>query len=221
MMAKRRSILGSLADVDEQPQAATPTPDQPATPVETEHPPAAGGAAATPAKSPGRRRGSTSKTARGRTSGGAAASPRRRNSTKAKETETPPETPETGPEPASRSGGARRTTSARSSERAAREQRMAALIPYPDEDEAERIKRDPAVAVRVATTEEAKRTGFYLHEQDHTDLTIAKTIDGADANTRVRAMIAYWRTNKQFREAVNRVASGMPRGPRKNQTGQS
>ncbi|OLL69894.1 hypothetical protein Ae168Ps1_6363 [Pseudonocardia sp. Ae168_Ps1] len=217
MMAKRRSIIESLTDVDQQPQEASSQPEQAATTVETQTP-AADGAKA-PAKPPTRRRSST-KTARGEASSGKA-SPRRRAPSKARE-ETPPARPATAPQPSRpRGGGTGRTTSARSSERAARDQRMAELIPYPEGEEAERIKRDPATAVRVPTTEAAKRTGFYLHEEDHRDLTFAKTIDGADANTRVRAMIAYWRTNKQFREAVNRVASGMPRGPRKNQTGQS
>lgn len=218
MMAKRRSILGSLADVDQQPQDSTSQPDQAPEPVETETR-ATDDAQTTPAKPSARRRSST-KTTRGE-AGGGKPSARRRTPSKAQE-ETPPDRPTTAPQPSRPRGGRTgRTTSARSSERTARDQRMAELIPYPEGEEAERIKRDPAAAVRVPTTEEAKRTGFYLHEEDHRDLTFAKTIDGADANTRVRAMIAYWRTNKQFREAVNRVASGMPRGPRKNQTGQS
>ncbi|GAA1404112.1 hypothetical protein GCM10009613_65930 [Pseudonocardia kongjuensis] len=215
-MAKRRSILGSLTDVDQQPQESKQQPEQTSSaPVETDSHAVTDTNPST--KAPPRRRSST-KTARGASSSGSAG-PRRSVPTRAQEAAQPAES--TPPQPnRSRGGGSGRTTSARSSQRSARDQRMAELIPYPEGEEAERIKRDPAAAVRVPTTEAAKRTGFYLHEDDHRDLTFAKTIDGADANTRVRAMIAYWRTNKQFREAVNRVASGMPRGPRKNQAGQ-
>lgn len=217
MMATRRSILGKLSDVDQQPEESD-TKSAASTTEATANPPTAETEAIkTSAKPPARRR-TAAKTTRGKKSAdsGRESAPQRgprRSQTESQIAQAKPQQPSR-----TRGSGTGRSSSGRSNQRAEREQQMAQLIPFPEGEEAERIKRDPSAAVRVPTTEEAKRFGIYLAADDHRDLAFGKTIDGADANTRLRAMIAYWRTNKQFREAVNRLASGMPRGPRKNQT---
>lgn len=67
--------------------------------------------------------------------------------------------------------------------------------------------------VRVpASTGEAKRVHVGLHEDDFRDLAMAKVDDGADANARLRAMIAVWREVPRFRQMVDRVARTAPRG---------
>lgn len=66
----------------------------------------------------------------------------------------------------------------------------------------------------AASTGEAKRVGLYLHPDDFRALGMAKLDDGADANARIRAMIALWRHNDRYRAAVDKLARTAPRGPR-------
>lgn len=67
--------------------------------------------------------------------------------------------------------------------------------------------------VLVPSTEDAKRAGLYLHNDDYRALGLAKLDDGCDYNARVRAMIALWRSNTRFRNQVDRLARTAPRGP--------
>lgn len=66
----------------------------------------------------------------------------------------------------------------------------------------------------AASTGDAKRVGLYLHPEDFRALGMAKLDDGADANARIRAMIALWRHNDRYRAAVDKLARTAPRGPR-------
>ena len=67
--------------------------------------------------------------------------------------------------------------------------------------------------VLTVSTPDAKRVGLYLHPDDFRALGIAKLDDGADANARIRAMIALWRHSDRYRAAVDRLARTSPRGP--------
>ncbi|HJQ48683.1 MAG TPA: hypothetical protein VJ870_20515 [Amycolatopsis sp.] len=77
----------------------------------------------------------------------------------------------------------------------------------------ERTSGTPTVL--TPTTAESKRVGLYLHPDDYRELGLAKVDDGADCNARVRAMIALWRSNERFRNAVDKLARTSPRGPRR------
>lgn len=67
--------------------------------------------------------------------------------------------------------------------------------------------------VLMPSTEDAKRAGLYLHNDDYRALGVAKLDDGCDLNARVRAMIALWRANPRYRNQVDRLARTAPRGP--------
>lgn len=71
---------------------------------------------------------------------------------------------------------------------------------------------DQEPRVLATDTTEAKRVGLYLHPDDYRELALAKIDDGADLNSRVRAMVALWRANSRFRTQVNRLARTAPRG---------
>lgn len=66
--------------------------------------------------------------------------------------------------------------------------------------------------LRPASTAEAERSTLYLHPDDHRELVMARLEDKADANTRIRAMIALWRANPRYRAAVDKLARTTPRG---------
>lgn len=67
--------------------------------------------------------------------------------------------------------------------------------------------------LKPASTAEAERSTLYLHPDDHRELVMARLEDKADANTRIRAMIALWRANPRYRAAVDKLARTAPRGP--------
>lgn len=66
--------------------------------------------------------------------------------------------------------------------------------------------------VKGVDTADAKRASLYLHPDDYRALQLAKLDDGADLNSRMRAMIALWQHNARFRAAVDRLAKDAPRG---------
>lgn len=68
--------------------------------------------------------------------------------------------------------------------------------------------------VRSVDTTDAKRVSLYLHPDDYRELMLAKVDDGADANARVRALLAVWRSNSRIRAQVDRLARTAPRGGR-------
>jgi len=68
----------------------------------------------------------------------------------------------------------------------------------------------PTVRTAPSTTT-AKRVGLYLHEDDFRALGLARLEDGADANARIRAMIAVWRANPRIRTQVDRLARTAPK----------
>jgi len=70
---------------------------------------------------------------------------------------------------------------------------------------------EPRVLV-PASTSEGKRTPVNLHVDDYKALAMAKLEDGADINSRVRAMIALYRANARVRTQVDRLARTAPRG---------
>ncbi|MGH3353346.1 MAG: hypothetical protein ACRDPS_21975 [Nocardioides sp.] len=76
----------------------------------------------------------------------------------------------------------------------------------PAEPEAEPLR------VKGVDTADAKRASLYLHPDDYRALQLAKLDDGADLNSRMRAMIALWQHNARFRAAVDRLAKDAPRG---------
>ncbi|MGQ0574354.1 MAG: hypothetical protein ACT4RN_09140 [Pseudonocardia sp.] len=84
----------------------------------------------------------------------------------------------------------------------------------PTDGESEEKPGRPA-GPRLLTAEstgDAKRVGLYLHPDDFRALGMAKLDDGADANARIRAMIALWRHNDRYRAAVDKLARTAPRG---------
>lgn len=96
-------------------------------------------------------------------------------------------------------------------------QKLAAVPPNAPSDGAETTEKParPGPQVLTATsTGDAKRVGLYLHPDDFRALGMAKLDDGADANARLRAMIALWRHNDRYRAAVDKLARTAPRGPR-------
>lgn len=81
--------------------------------------------------------------------------------------------------------------------------------PADDHDAAD--DRAPAQVLSV-DTENAKRVSLYVHPDDYRALGMAKLDDGADLNSRLRAMIAVWRANARYRSQVDRLAKTAPRG---------
>ncbi len=106
--------------------------------------------------------------------------------------------------------------------RAPRKRATRATAKVPAQEPAEAQQSDapadsPAPArqapkVLTAATTNAKRVGLYLHPDDFRALGLAKLDDGADANARIRAMIALWRHNDRYRAAVDKLARTAPRG---------
>lgn len=80
--------------------------------------------------------------------------------------------------------------------------------------EGEKPARPGPRVLTAESTGDAKRVGLYLHPDDFRALGMAKLDDGADANARIRAMIALWRANDRYRAAVDRLARTAPRGAR-------
>lgn len=68
------------------------------------------------------------------------------------------------------------------------------------------------VRVLAASSDDAKRVSLYLHVDDFKALGMAKLEDGIELNSRVRAMIALYRHNERFRNAVDKAAKTAPRG---------
>lgn len=83
-----------------------------------------------------------------------------------------------------------------------------------DAAEGEKPARPGPRVLTAESTGDAKRVGLYLHPDDFRALGMAKLDDGADANARIRAMIALWRHNDRYRAAVDKLARTAPRGPR-------
>lgn len=79
---------------------------------------------------------------------------------------------------------------------------------------AEKPARPGPRVLTAVSTDEAKRVGLYLHPDDFRALGMCKVDDGANANVRVRAMIALWRHNDRYRADVDKLARTEPRGPR-------
>jgi hypothetical protein len=95
--------------------------------------------------------------------------------------------------------------------------RKLAAVPADAPTDAPEGEKAPRPAPRVLTadsTGDAKRVGLYLHPDDFRALGMAKLDDGADANARIRAMIALWRHNDRYRAAVDKLARTALRGPR-------
>jgi hypothetical protein len=76
-------------------------------------------------------------------------------------------------------------------------------------------KPEPPTEARVLVPldGESSRVGLYLHHDDYKALGLAKLEDRADLNSRMRAMIALWRSNARFRAQVDKLARTAPRGP--------
>jgi len=66
-----------------------------------------------------------------------------------------------------------------------------------------------------ASAAEGQRVSLILHPDDDRLLKLARIEDKADANTRIRAMIAIYRTDPRIRARVNKLARTTPRGPHK------
>jgi hypothetical protein len=69
---------------------------------------------------------------------------------------------------------------------------------------------DPVVL--ASATEDSERVNLYLHTDDKAMLDFAKMNDRADVNSRMRAMVAVYRSNKRFRTLVDKYAQTAPRG---------
>lgn len=88
-----------------------------------------------------------------------------------------------------------------------------ASAPTEAPEDAPKGARKPGPTLLVpASTQEAERVGLYLHPDDFRELNMARLDDKADANARIRAMIALWRHNERFRAAVDKLARTQPRG---------
>ena len=70
---------------------------------------------------------------------------------------------------------------------------------------------DP-IRVRAVDVTDAKRVSLYLDPEDWRALSMAKLEDGADLNSRIRAMIAVWRGDTRVAKKVDRLAQTAPRG---------
>lgn len=69
------------------------------------------------------------------------------------------------------------------------------------------------IRVRVpASSGDAKRVNLYLEADDYRELRVASIDDGADLNSRFRALVALWRGNPRFRAQVDQLARSAPRG---------
>lgn len=68
------------------------------------------------------------------------------------------------------------------------------------------------VRVLSADSSTARRKTLYLHPEDDKALGMAKLEDGIELNTRIRSMIALYRHNERFRNAVDKAARTAPRG---------
>ncbi|GAA3601508.1 hypothetical protein [Kribbella ginsengisoli] len=64
----------------------------------------------------------------------------------------------------------------------------------------------------ASATEDSERVNLYLHPEDKSMLDFAKMNDRADNNSRFRAMVAVYRSNKRFRALVDKYAQTAPRG---------
>lgn len=103
----------------------------------------------------------------------------------------------------------RKKSATSSSTRARKTAAAAAPQPAPTpEPEASSVE----IRVKATDAKEAKRVSLYLHPDDYKALALAKLEDGADLNSRVRAMIAVWQGNSRVRAQVDRLASTAPRG---------
>lgn len=101
--------------------------------------------------------------------------------------------------------------------RAARKKEMTEPEKPNDENEEKPAPSEPKPEpphVLATDTKNSNRLGLYLHPDDYRALGIAKLDDGADANARIRAMIALWRANARYRAQVDRLARTAPRGGR-------
>lgn len=131
----------------------------------------------------------------------------------AESTSTPPAQPAATPT-RGRKGTNAGTSSGPAPTRRTRSSRTAPA-PAPDPAPAAPPAKEPAPAPQVLApaAANAKRVGLYLHPDDYRALGLAKLDDGADANARLRAMIALWRASPRYRTAVDKLARNAPRGP--------
>ena len=74
------------------------------------------------------------------------------------------------------------------------------------------VKADNTIRVRAVDAAGAKRVSLYLDPDDYRALAMAKLDDGADMNSRIRALIAVWRGDSRVAKKVNRLAQTAPRG---------
>lgn len=67
----------------------------------------------------------------------------------------------------------------------------------------------------AASRDDERRVSLYLHPDDYKALGAQKLEDGADVNTRLRALIAVYRSDDRVKKKVDKLAAGVPRGPRR------
>ncbi|MBC7279210.1 hypothetical protein [Nocardioides sp.] len=103
--------------------------------------------------------------------------------------------------PRKKSASAPAKTAAKPAAKKAPAKKAAAAKPAPE-----------PVRVLAANSDDAKRVSLYLHPDDFKFLGMAKFDDGIELNSRIRAMIAIYKHNERFRNAVDRAAKTAPRG---------
>lgn len=74
---------------------------------------------------------------------------------------------------------------------------------------------DQAAQILSIDTGSAERVSVYLHPEDARLLRQGRVDDGADANTRIRAMLALYRADARVRARVDELARSTPRRNRR------
>lgn len=121
---------------------------------------------------------------------------------------TPAKAPER-PRSAGRTAGAPRTR--KTAQRAPRATKSGTRTSPATPDASSAEAGDP-IRVRAVDVTDAKRVSLYLDPEDWRALSMAKLEDGADLNSRIRAMIAVWRGDTRVAKKVDRLAQTAPRG---------
>ena len=116
----------------------------------------------------------------------------------------------TNPRKSSRGTGA--ATGRKTAQRAPRAARSATTARPADVDDTSSTNAGEPLRVRAVDAADAKRVSLYLDPDDYRALALAKLEDGADLNSRVRAMIAVWRGDTRVAKKVDRLAQTAPRG---------
>lgn len=78
----------------------------------------------------------------------------------------------------------------------------------------------PPKILTADSPETEKRVGLYLHADDYKALGMQKLEDGADINTRLKALIAFYRSDDRLKKKVDKLAAAEPRGPRRSRKGE-